>query len=156
VLGTRLTPTDCDLLELRLDALGDGPEVRTFAENHGRHLPILITARHPDEGGVHDLSVGVRARLLKSNILSNSTAVIPNSILLRPYFDTISLTPWDHTDSPAEATCLIKTPPVSIYFSITLSPCTSTLPKARAKKQRAATFLQPSPHLPTRERRNRY
>jgi len=56
--------TDCDLVELRLDTLGTGPDIRQFAENQRASHPLLLTARHPDEGGSHDLSSLQRTKIL--------------------------------------------------------------------------------------------
>jgi len=55
---------DCHLVELRLDALGSGQEVRQFAEKQRASHPLLLTARHPDEGGLNDLSCPQRAGIL--------------------------------------------------------------------------------------------
>lgn len=57
--------SDIDLLELRLDALGDILQIRSFAERSRQHLPLLVTARHPDEGGLNDLSSAAREALLR-------------------------------------------------------------------------------------------
>lgn len=62
-----------DLLEIRLDCLGKG--LATFAacaENFRK--PLLITARHPNEGGANRLSVAQR-RLLLRLYLPAATAV---------------------------------------------------------------------------------
>jgi 3-dehydroquinate dehydratase-1 len=54
---------ECDVVELRLDTLGLSPaEVHEHAKRQSR--PILITARHPDEGGHGGLSVAERSALL--------------------------------------------------------------------------------------------
>ena len=45
---------ECDMVELRLDSLGLGADVLSFAENS---LPLLITARGESEGGTSDWSV---------------------------------------------------------------------------------------------------
>ncbi len=47
--------SECDILELRLDSLGFGSEVVDFAKNS--HLPLLITARGPIEGGQSDWTI---------------------------------------------------------------------------------------------------
>lgn len=49
----------CDVIELRLDSLGFGPEVVEFAKSSP--LPLLITARGPNEGGQSDWSIEDRA-----------------------------------------------------------------------------------------------
>jgi len=54
----------CDLVELRLDALGGGTEVRQFAEKQQEFHPLILTARHPDEGGSNHLTPTQRAGLL--------------------------------------------------------------------------------------------
>lgn len=51
ILATSVSAGECDLIELRLDLLGCGAPVREFAERHRRRFPILLTARHPGEGG---------------------------------------------------------------------------------------------------------
>ena len=57
--------SDCDLLELRLDALGNVLQIRSFAERSRQHVPLLVTARHPDEGGMNDLTSAARESLLR-------------------------------------------------------------------------------------------
>jgi 3-dehydroquinate dehydratase-1 len=64
ILKSAIARSECDLVELRLDAIGWGPEVVAFAEKNKAALPILITARHPDEGGMGPLSSGQRAAAL--------------------------------------------------------------------------------------------
>lgn len=61
-LAKSLGPEDVDFLELRLDALsGDiGAVDRAIPQFR---LPILLTVRHPDEGGVGKLSSGQRSEL---------------------------------------------------------------------------------------------
>ena len=54
----------CDLVELRLDALGGGAEVRQFAEKQQQFHPLILTARHPDEGGSNNLTSTQRAGIL--------------------------------------------------------------------------------------------
>ncbi|MFT6182323.1 MAG: 3-dehydroquinate dehydratase-1 [Paracoccaceae bacterium] len=49
----------CDVIELRLDSLGFGPDVVEFAAKSP--LPILITARGAREGGQSDWSIEDRA-----------------------------------------------------------------------------------------------
>ena len=56
---------ECDLVELRLDALGGGPEVRQFAEKQQQFHPLILTARHPDEGGSHHLTLAQRTEILE-------------------------------------------------------------------------------------------
>src|SRR5262245_23208083 len=57
-------PGECDLVELRLDTIGlDSAEVHERAKN--LPVPLLITARHPDEGGQHGLSAADRVALLE-------------------------------------------------------------------------------------------
>lgn len=55
----------CDLVELRLDLLGlSGDEVREAAA--GLRVPILLTARHPAEGGRGPAAAGERAAMLEA------------------------------------------------------------------------------------------
>ncbi|TLD72783.1 type I 3-dehydroquinate dehydratase [Phragmitibacter flavus] len=55
----------CDLLELRLDTLNLAPEeLRPLAAR--LPLPLLLTARHPEEGGDHHLSADQRREMLHS------------------------------------------------------------------------------------------
>jgi 3-dehydroquinate dehydratase-1 len=65
LLGGEIAPAECDLVELRLDALGSGAGVENFCERHEYRLPILLTARDPAEGGHHDLGAEQRAGLLR-------------------------------------------------------------------------------------------
>ena len=53
-----LPPQDCDIVELRLDSLGYGPEVLNYAKNSP--LPLLITARGTEEGGQANWSIDDR------------------------------------------------------------------------------------------------
>ena len=55
---------ECDLIELRLDALGSGDEVEAFARRHRETHPLLITARSPLEGGLDDWGAAARAEAL--------------------------------------------------------------------------------------------
>ena len=66
VLQAIIDSEQCDLIELRLDALGAGAEVQEFAEKHKESLPLLLTARHPDEGGLNDLTDQERASALQT------------------------------------------------------------------------------------------
>ncbi len=63
VLELTIADSDCDLIELRLDSLGVGTEVHEFAERNKASHPILLTARHPDEGGKNALTCSQRASL---------------------------------------------------------------------------------------------
>lgn len=57
----------CDLLELRLDTLNlPSSELRPLAAK--LPLPLLLTARHPEEGGDHHLSAEQRLQLLSENL----------------------------------------------------------------------------------------
>ena len=60
-----VSKNDCDIIELRLDALGSTPAVVQFAENQRISHPLLLTARHPDEGGSGEHSPSRRAELLE-------------------------------------------------------------------------------------------
>lgn len=60
-------PGECDVLELRLDSLAlPSPDVHAQAASLG--MPLLITARHPAEGGHGNLSAADRAALLESHL----------------------------------------------------------------------------------------
>lgn len=54
----------CDVVELRLDQLGMAPET-LLAETASLETPLLVTARHPAEGGVGHLSAPERLALLR-------------------------------------------------------------------------------------------
>jgi len=60
----------CDVLELRLDALttgsDDADKLITLCERIAPHIPILITARCVNEGGVNRMSTEERADLLQT------------------------------------------------------------------------------------------
>lgn len=56
---------DCDLSELRLDMI-DLPAAELKAEAARITVPILLTARHPDEGGHGALNAAQRTSLLES------------------------------------------------------------------------------------------
>lgn len=68
-----LTSEECDVLELRLDMI-DLPLEEL--QNHASHLPLplLITARHPDEGGHGNLDASARMKLLD--------ALLPHAALM--------------------------------------------------------------------------
>jgi len=57
---------ECDLIELRLDVLGTGREVREFARRHRERFPILLTARHPAEGGPPGYDAASRAAAFRA------------------------------------------------------------------------------------------
>jgi 3-dehydroquinate dehydratase-1 len=58
---------ECDVIELRLDSLGlAAPEVHEYVKSVA--VPILITARDPDEGGDGLLSVADRVALLEGHL----------------------------------------------------------------------------------------
>jgi len=61
-LATRLRPEEVDILELRVDALVGQLEAVRRTLPRLRH-PVLLTVRHPDEGGVGKLSAGRRREL---------------------------------------------------------------------------------------------
>ncbi len=62
-----LSPTDADLIELRLDLLhAHRRAVDTFLASKSRALPILITARDAQEGGNALLSAADRSALIKA------------------------------------------------------------------------------------------
>ena len=61
-MAERLERGEVDLLELRADALADCMAgVRKFL--HNAKLPVLLTVRHPDEGGIGKLSSAKRRSL---------------------------------------------------------------------------------------------
>ncbi|MCF6313226.1 MAG: type I 3-dehydroquinate dehydratase [Verrucomicrobiales bacterium] len=54
----------CDIIELRLDSLSDQLDpIETLLSDHHPNLPILATARHPDEGGDGSLDAAARQQL---------------------------------------------------------------------------------------------
>jgi 3-dehydroquinate dehydratase-1 len=62
-LAERLGPGDVDLLEIRVDALAENLSgVRRLAAK--AKLPLLLTVRHPAEGGIGKLSAATRKNLL--------------------------------------------------------------------------------------------
>ena len=72
-LAEKLAKRDVDLLELRVDALaGNLAGVRRLLEK--AKLPILLTVRHPAEGGIGNLSV-VRRRELFREFLPSAALV---------------------------------------------------------------------------------
>lgn len=64
-LRPKISRSECDLIELRLDVLGNGAAVQEFVATPGRPHPLLLTARHPAEGGGGELSSAKRAALLR-------------------------------------------------------------------------------------------
>lgn len=73
-LASCFTRADCDWVELRLDSLGSGPDVMAFCERHNGQLPLLMTARDPAQGGVGNLSLDKREKLLRA-LLPYASAV---------------------------------------------------------------------------------
>jgi 3-dehydroquinate dehydratase-1 len=72
-LATRLRPGDVDFLELRVDALvGQLDKVRRTLPR--MRLPVLLTVRHPAEGGIGKLSANRRRRLF-SEFLDHAAVV---------------------------------------------------------------------------------
>ncbi len=67
ILSANLTPADCDLIELRLDMI-DLPVDELHAHAARLPLPLLITARHPDEGGQANLDSAHRSSLLDAHL----------------------------------------------------------------------------------------
>lgn len=65
-------PAGCDVVELRIDSLGFGKEVRRFAEESP--LPVLVTVRGPHEGGAGDWSVHDRVEAYR--------ALLPSAALI--------------------------------------------------------------------------
>lgn len=63
-IATRLRAGEVDILELRIDALADELNaVRRILPELG--LPVLLTVRHPAEGGIGNLSSGSRRALFR-------------------------------------------------------------------------------------------
>src|ERR1022692_1698144 len=58
---------ECDVIELRLDMI-DLPAAELHAQASHFSLPLLITARHPDEGGHGALDAARRASLLEAHL----------------------------------------------------------------------------------------
>lgn len=62
-----LTTDECDIIELRLDSI---TLPHDELHSHAAHLtlPLLITARHPEEGGHGQLSASQRSALLEAHL----------------------------------------------------------------------------------------
>ena len=75
----------CDVIELRLDSLGWSEKVVNFSQKCP--LPLLITARGPDEGGANHLSVEDR-RMAYAALLPYADAI---DIELRSFEDLADL-----------------------------------------------------------------
>jgi len=63
-LGGAEQRDECDLVELRLDLLGLAPEA-LLEEVEGLETPLLVTARHPAEGGMGPLDAAGRVAMLE-------------------------------------------------------------------------------------------
>lgn len=59
-LASDFDQSSCDVIELRLDALGAGSKVVDFCERHHGQIPLLMTARDPSEGGVKEQTLDER------------------------------------------------------------------------------------------------
>ena len=67
----RLRPGGVGFVEVRLDTLGaDGPPLKAALESI--RIPVLLTARHPVEGGGERLSLSERRALLQAFLLKAS------------------------------------------------------------------------------------
>lgn len=64
VEGMAVTPTGCDLIEIRLDSLGTGEAVQNYAASSP--LPVLLTARGAEEGGQSPWSLDERAEAYRT------------------------------------------------------------------------------------------
>ena len=64
----------CDIIELRLDLLGTGQGVAEYCRLHGPKAPILLTARHPEEGGGGEMSSEERSAALRG-LLDHAAAI---------------------------------------------------------------------------------
>ncbi|NNC88974.1 MAG: type I 3-dehydroquinate dehydratase [Akkermansiaceae bacterium] len=67
-LGVDPGPERCDVVEVRLDLVGTGPEVVRYCRDHAPRVPILMTARHPGEGGAGELSAEARSEALRAGL----------------------------------------------------------------------------------------
>lgn len=74
VLSSTIDTSQCDLVELRLDNLGVEEDVHAFAKKINGSIPLLITARHPDEGGANDLDARERSEALH-RLLKHASAM---------------------------------------------------------------------------------
>lgn len=54
-----------DIIELRLDLLDQLPRLKIIANSH---KPLIVTARHPEEGGRKNLTLEKRLKLLKISV----------------------------------------------------------------------------------------
>ena len=73
LVATPPTTADCDYLELRLDLIGLTPSEAAALAGQ-LPLPLLITARHPEEGGQGHLTTAQRLELLEA-VLPHATLV---------------------------------------------------------------------------------
>ncbi|MDP0490953.1 MAG: type I 3-dehydroquinate dehydratase [Verrucomicrobiota bacterium JB023] len=55
---------DCDLIELRLDALWESPSLRDFCERHAGQVPLLLTPRAKEEGGLREWDEVARKKII--------------------------------------------------------------------------------------------
>ena len=130
----------CDLVELRLDLL-DTPAEQLKQEAAALSLPLLITARHPDEGGQGHLASTAREALLRPFL--GTAALI--DIELRSLGDLRDLV----RDAP-----LAGTPVIASFHDFQCTPSEEVLEGAAAMAEAAgigaikvATFLNNSEDL---------
>ncbi|MDA7864060.1 type I 3-dehydroquinate dehydratase [Akkermansiaceae bacterium] len=76
-----LVPKDCDIIELRLDSLGFGREMIRYAKKC--NSPLLVTARGPEEGGAHAMTISERRKAYEA-LMPYATAI---DIELRSFGD---------------------------------------------------------------------
>jgi len=67
-LSSDFDSSSCDLIELRLDALGAETDVTDFCLRHHGKIPLLMTARDPKEGGLGTLTHQERITLLETTL----------------------------------------------------------------------------------------
>jgi 3-dehydroquinate dehydratase-1 len=63
-LATRLRPDELDVIEIRVDALANDLPALRRALPRCAAIPLLLTVRHPAEGGLHALSLARRRALI--------------------------------------------------------------------------------------------
>lgn len=79
----------CDIIELRLDAVGSGSAVMDFCERHHGKVPLLMTARDPAEGGMRDQPFAERLAMQRA-MLSYASAIDAEFANLSLYGDFLS------------------------------------------------------------------
>ncbi len=138
-IASRLEAMDVDVIEIRADALlGDGLTVDEIANAMGRiELPLLLTVRHPAEGGIGALSLSRRREVFDR--LAPFAALM--DIELRSAAALATLI----TDARANGVCIV----ISDHHFIRTPALADLLDRQRRAVHAGADIFKLATHTPT-------